>query len=93
MTPLKMACAHDRADVVRLLVSRGADVHGSGTGETPLSVCCMCNQAKAARVLLERGAGGALVYTAANGVQARRSRRGAAVHRARRGDSGTPRTT
>lgn len=56
-SPLHAACYHGHADVIRLLLEAGADVHLwiEDVG-TPLLVAAKCNQAEAIQVLVAGGA-------------------------------------
>jgi hypothetical protein len=57
-TPLILACYGGYAEIVRLLIEKGADVDKAEEllGNTPLVVACLTNNLDIARLLLEKGA-------------------------------------
>lgn len=58
VTPLYLAASEGRVDVMRMLISAGADVNQAASryGETPLMVVAVRGHYDAARMLLEAGA-------------------------------------
>ena len=57
--PLHIACLHGYADLVRLLIEKGADANVRTMNEwvhTPLHIACRYNGVPAVRLLLEKGA-------------------------------------
>lgn len=54
--PLHCAAVHDNLDMIRYLISEGAEVDVACPDGTPLSYACMYSSAEACKVLLEAGA-------------------------------------
>ncbi|MBK8090718.1 MAG: ankyrin repeat domain-containing protein [Verrucomicrobiaceae bacterium] len=55
-TALDMACAAGHLEMAKLLISKGADIHGKDKGSTPLGAALMNKRSQLARLLIEKGA-------------------------------------
>ncbi len=65
-TALSVACSWGQADLVRLLLGRGADVNATGSEQfSPLSSAARGGHSELVRLLLDRGAGAGDALSAA----------------------------